>query len=719
MSFVHPQLAAATLGLALVPILIHLLNLRRYRREPWAAMRFLLAEHERTRRRVRIEQVLLMTARILVILFVGLTIARPFVPAGAASPSVLRPSHDHVLIVDDSYSMHARRADGTAAFEAARNAALRLLDRATTGDRFAIVTTSPPHGDWFSAPTRDVVSVRRVLKNLACSQRRDDLSSALSRANELLERGGALSGCRIAHLYTDLARHALPAEAPAGALPAWSAIDRLHIFDTGPAQRENLAVVDIRAEGAALGPGVPIPLQVMVAHFGEGVAADVGVEVLLDDRVIEQLSNVELKPGTSRGLRADVVLPAAGSHRLSARIRTPRADALPLDDLRRLALVLPRRMSMLLVEGTTLSERSRQAVFFLRTALASLGERDDAEHLHIRVTTVTDLEAETLDDFAVVMVAGAARLSSVGWQRLSDYVERGGGLVLWLDGAAQPDHFNAEWIASRVRVDGRAQVLDSFRTFDAPAEPIALSVGDASHPVLREFAGAESGGLRSAWVRGHWTLRADGGAATPAAPPSAVLLRCRDGMPVLLAGRAGRGAFALALAGADLTHWNLPAKPDFVPLVWSLAAWCAPDLNAGRNQPVGGAVEERLPGRAAAHGVSIVTPAGTRHDLSPRLDGEQVLARFEPAVEAGFYRIRIGDEDRDSAVNHDPIESDLRRAAAAPAKDLLPGRTILAEEAEASTIASPAWELSTIGMFLLVIAVLLETILATSLGPRA
>ena len=54
-SFVHPSLAPLALGLAAVPLVIHLINRRRFRRVPWAAMGFLLAASRRSARRIRLE----------------------------------------------------------------------------------------------------------------------------------------------------------------------------------------------------------------------------------------------------------------------------------------------------------------------------------------------------------------------------------------------------------------------------------------------------------------------------------------------------------------------------------------------------------------------------------------------------------------------------------------------------------------------------------------
>ena len=66
------------LAAASVPILIHLLNRRKFREVPWAAMRFLLAAIRKNQRRIRIEQWLLLAIRTLIILLVVSAMAKPF-----------------------------------------------------------------------------------------------------------------------------------------------------------------------------------------------------------------------------------------------------------------------------------------------------------------------------------------------------------------------------------------------------------------------------------------------------------------------------------------------------------------------------------------------------------------------------------------------------------------------------------------------------------------
>jgi len=86
--FAHPALLWA-LPAAALPVLIHLLNRRRYRRVPWAAMAHLLTAEHRSRRRVRVQNVLVLALRAAAVALLVLLFARPAVagrrPAGTAA----------------------------------------------------------------------------------------------------------------------------------------------------------------------------------------------------------------------------------------------------------------------------------------------------------------------------------------------------------------------------------------------------------------------------------------------------------------------------------------------------------------------------------------------------------------------------------------------------------------------------------------------------------
>src|SRR5436190_19200762 len=75
--FVAPWFAAAGAALASIPIIIHILNRRRFKTVRWAAMEYLLQAMRKNRRKLKFEQWLLLAMRCLLIFLMGLALARP------------------------------------------------------------------------------------------------------------------------------------------------------------------------------------------------------------------------------------------------------------------------------------------------------------------------------------------------------------------------------------------------------------------------------------------------------------------------------------------------------------------------------------------------------------------------------------------------------------------------------------------------------------------
>ena len=98
-----------------IPIVLHLLHRRRQQTVSWAAMRLLLQVIEKQSKRVRIEQLILLLLRTLILLTLGLALARPFTSSQSASGTVAaqRPPRLWIFVIDNSYSMGYRDEHGT------------------------------------------------------------------------------------------------------------------------------------------------------------------------------------------------------------------------------------------------------------------------------------------------------------------------------------------------------------------------------------------------------------------------------------------------------------------------------------------------------------------------------------------------------------------------------------------------------------------------------
>src|SRR5690349_5043620 len=104
--FITPAFFVAGLLLASIPIIIHILNRRRYKVVNWAAMEFLLRAMRKNRRRLKFEQWLLLATRCAVLILVATALARPMGCNDSTLASLAgQRAGLHVFIIDNSYSM--------------------------------------------------------------------------------------------------------------------------------------------------------------------------------------------------------------------------------------------------------------------------------------------------------------------------------------------------------------------------------------------------------------------------------------------------------------------------------------------------------------------------------------------------------------------------------------------------------------------------------------
>src|SRR5579871_2794411 len=111
MSFLQPMLLAA-LPLMALPIIIHLINQRRYQSIRWAAMMFLLAANRMSRGYARIRQWLIMAFRMAAIATLVFAISRPLAGGWLGLAAGGRPDTT-VVLIDRSPSMQQGEANGS------------------------------------------------------------------------------------------------------------------------------------------------------------------------------------------------------------------------------------------------------------------------------------------------------------------------------------------------------------------------------------------------------------------------------------------------------------------------------------------------------------------------------------------------------------------------------------------------------------------------------
>ncbi|MFQ5491988.1 MAG: hypothetical protein ACE5GE_14825, partial [Phycisphaerae bacterium] len=186
-------------------------------------------------------------------------------------------------------------------------------------------------------------------------------------------------------------------------------------------------------------------------------------------------------------------------------------------------------------------------------------------------------------------------------------------------------------------------------------EAFVRLVDDAfTHPALADFSEASQSGLfLKGRIYGLTQLEPDPGNAN-------VVLHYDNGMPAIVERTLGRGKCAVITTTANMAWNNLAARGDYVSLMWSLAAYLAPETSGAGSLFVGQTITQPLQADLAAHPPKVITPSGDSAEAALDLDGRGYRLRFGPVEQQGLYTVAPGRDRTLYAVNIDPAESDLR-----------------------------------------------------------
>lgn len=666
--FVTPWLFAAGAASVSIPIVIHLLNRRRFRIQAWAAMEFLLAAHRRNVRKLKLQRWLLLLLRCLALLLLAAGIAQ-FLPPGAVLGAILgNASRLTVVVWDNAYTTQYRPAGQKTVFVRSRSLLTHWLDGTGTQGRVAIISGSKnPHG-LLDAPAPALAAVSRLVSNQKATDAAVDLAAGLKRALTLLQKQKTRANRKRLWLITDGAQAAFnPLNAADTATRAGTA-DRLktliseirktgatvRVFDVGDPHAGNMAITHLTlARHFAL---INRPLRVRVSVFNATAMpqARVIVRLFLDQVAAGAVTLPRINPGSQvtveATLGADIAV--AGMHTITARLPS---DGLTIDNTRRLVVHAHRRMRVLLVDGAPGDPMAHRlaSTAWLSTALAPLAQ-DNTFAPHV-ISTI-ELSSQSLRHYAAVIFSDAPAPGSGSAKRLRAFVHAGGLLLIF----PGPAVTGGSWSAALKT--GRTGLLPAVmgRVIE-PAKALHFNL-TAGNAITEPFIAARQSGIHT----GIGSVAITRYLALHVINPdrSRTLLSFSNAEPALVSRRAGRGEVMVAAFTCDTRWTDFPAQPSFLPFVYQMMYFGIPDRNARWNLHVG----ERftLPAGSAQ---AIVGPDDKPVVMRDQHIGSRLVVSSPRLWHAGLYR--NASRRRLIAVNVDPADADIRHLSAAHIAALL------------------------------------------------
>ena len=716
-------LKTAVLGgaaLGALPVIIHILSRRRFRVTIWAAMEFLLQAVRQNARRLMLQDILLMLLRVLIIVLLALTLARPVLTGAVLGVFGGTAEVGALIVLDDSYSMRYRTAGGTL-FERAASRARDIVRTLPPGSMAALVTANEEAAVRVQ-PTFNLALAAELTTDLQPSFRGSSLAAGLEAAPALLER--MAKPRREVFLITDAQRRAFPAEQGrlAQLLGPLASLAVPYVVRVAPGLPEDVAIDRVALLSELPTTAEPVEFSVTVTNRGPVPQRQVAVELFVDGVKVD-MTEVGLAGGAeserSRGavLRARFQRP--GFHRAEARLLGDRLEA---DDRRYLALRAYDRLPVLVVDGEPGERLFDGEADYLAFALSPVDPETGEVVSAVRTTVIRpyELPQERLSAYGAVILANVPALPAPVVTALEEYVGRGGGLMFFLGDQVEADAYNRDLYR-----DGEGllpgQLGEPVGSGDpAAGDAVGFSASGLTHPILRLFADPDSVDLTMLQVWRALSL------AVPEGASGRVLWRYTTGDVAMAERTFGRGRVLLVTTTADAEWTNLPHKSAFLPLLHRAVYYLVRSGQEAWGLTPGEPLVLPLDVADLEAVVEVDRPGGQVDELTPELTDRGAGLLYPHTGDVGFYQLRRRGEAEPLAlyaVNVDTAESDLAGYSAAELEERcagLPLRVLseenaLAEEVRRSRRGRELWRWLLAAVLGLA---LLETFLGRAFAPK-
>jgi hypothetical protein len=730
----NPLLALLGVGAIAVPILIHLLNKRKFERVVWGAMRFLKVSVEQNQRRLQIEDLLLLILRCLLLLLLGLALARPTIKSFGGGGWFGGAKVSAVVLLDNSYSMSA--TDGaTSRFELAKKAADQAINSLPTGSAVSVLFASDftPTGP-IPEPTFDLNLARTTVKEAKVSDRASNLYPSVKKAVDTLRSRSA--GTREIFLITD------------GQALGWRQFGEIrqtfedtkkdvasHLIFVGSPEDQNVGVSELRLVSGPAVVNQARQFEIQLTNYGRRDAVNVRVKLRVDDNPPSDEGTVEsIPPGASKSIPLWATFRSEGGHSVTAEIEH---DRLPADDTRTLAVRAVNQVKILLVDGDPGAGGRESETYYLKNALVPV-PRAEAEAYYNKITTITsqDLDSTKLDQYDAVFLCNVTDFTDGVNQAFADYLKKGGGLIFFPGDNVRVSNYNNE-LAKKFQFLPATLSEEAHGDASKDDQFVLLQDKNFEHPIARLWNDpASSGTLNVHFYRMFDLTPVADEKAAPVVTKNAegveigrpaTVLRFQDGKPAMMERTWGAGRVVLMASTAD-TAWNdIGARPHvFIPLVHrtlgSIVSRQDDSLNVKVGERFSWRADNRLINREALIGRPGVpqTDANAFERQRISLVNNVPLLTYDDTSFAGAYPVKVtGDEQLDLvfAAQPDPDESRLDELATGQVDELSKvadvtrwqGNQNLGDEIQKKRVGTELWKYLALAALALATA---ETILA-------
>ena len=629
MSFLNP-LVLFGLFAASIPILIHLFTRTKSRTIPFSTLEFLKELQNQQIRRIKLRQILLLILRTLIIILIILAFARPTLRGSLSGISAPHAKTSMALIIDNSVSM-ARPHNGALLFDTAKDKALDILTLARAGDEMFVISTTDTTNELFRRSFHDADIVSNAISDLKINHKSTNISAALALASRLVER--SLNINKEIYVISDLQNTGFTSDS----LQQRSENVRIYAVPLRSESIRNVAVQDIQLATTIVEQGKIAEIVTTIANTGERDIDNTLAQLFINNKRVAQ-NSIQLEAGaaTTQVFRFTV----EGRGFTSARVVLEDDDILQ-DNERALSFYVPENVQI------ALAGYEPQDIFYPNLVLDPSGIGPD--YYAIQNLSFASVRFTPLDQFDVVLFSNIPSFEQQTSEKLAQFVEDGGGLLLILGENIDIRSFNTV-LSPALKVPQFIDILGSAQQAQAD---FTLGTYDLTHPIFYGVFDKQEAEI--AEPRFRFAVKVEESANIDP------IMSFSNGDPLLFERKLGQGTILVMTTGLDLQLSDITHRTIFAPLMIRLVGYAG---TAGTNREneilVGEEIRYKIQPQDVNKSLEIRQQSDKYDRLKPTMSASGAWIEYNNTTTPGIYELLVdGSVVNVWAVQIDPRESNL------------------------------------------------------------
>lgn len=680
--FVNGWLAAGGTAAASIPVIIHLLNKQRYKRVAWGAMHWLWSSFKKSRRRLQVEQLILLIIRTLIVLLLAWALAHPFLQQGAGLFSG-RPQVHRVIVIDNSYSM-GQLINGKALFEKAKELADKLTAELTLNDDLDVLVTGSgaaeiSHDELLISSKEMTRKQDRAaaIKSASLGDGGTDLPRAIAAACKILNERKSKNPRKEIIVITDQTRNGWTMRdlrpkkvegADEAAITAAFSVENAKpkiviVRIPGERDTDNATASSIEIDEKVLPAHTDKQIGATITAFGQTARKSVTVKMKVDNEEVLTENLAQVSPDKPESVSLRYSFNDVGSHAIA--VEADSQDLLPLDNTTYLAVDVEEQLKVLCVDGQQRAGPNASATDYLKQALSpTMSEELKSGKMPLYPEVISDaaFPEANLDNYRLVIFCNVAP-SMIPKEKvlaLIQYVKQGGSLLMFVGERVDAAIYN------RDLDELLPMALGEMTGSGDPNGPYEnISDKHLEHPAVAKLKGIRGMNLSNLPTFRRFKFVPKKLEAGKKQDDSIrTVLAYENDDVAAVEKRLGEGRVMVVGTSADKSWNDWPRKNQYLPLINFLALDLINPSYLQRNKMVGERfliqIKRSDLGAARREGIRLTDPVGEATHLEVNI--EQAVAESAPLKKAGIYTAIIpGDQKRTLhfAVNRNIEESDL------------------------------------------------------------